>query len=104
MSRRRVHLPEHDRTKPARQVVTFLLIANIAMFAIYTFEAQKVFANPVSQIGMQSVLKSCIINRIIHFWLTGSTGFLRLYCLGIDQTRHTPVVYFPSIPQCSHTS
>lgn len=48
VSRRRVHLPEHDRTKPARQIVTFLLICNISMFAIYTFEAQKVMANPVS--------------------------------------------------------
>lgn len=48
VSRRRVHLPEHDRSKPGRQIVTFLLICNIAMFAIYTFEAQKVFANPVS--------------------------------------------------------
>lgn len=47
VSRRRVHLPEHDRSKPGRQIVTFLLICNIAMFAIYTFEAQKVFANPV---------------------------------------------------------
>lgn len=47
VSRRRVHLPEHDRTKPGRQVVTFLLIANVAMFAIYTFEAQKVANNPV---------------------------------------------------------
>lgn len=49
VSRRRVHLPEHDRSKPGRQIVTFLLICNIAMFAIYTFEAQKVFANPVSR-------------------------------------------------------
>lgn len=48
VSRRRVHLPEHDRTKPGRQVVTFLLIANVAMFAIYTFEAQKVANNPVN--------------------------------------------------------
>ena len=48
VSRRRVHLPEHDRTKPGRQIVTFLLICNISMFAIYTFEAQKVMANPVS--------------------------------------------------------
>lgn len=48
VSRRRVHLPEHDRTKPGRQIVTFLLICNIAMIAIYTFEAQKVVANPVS--------------------------------------------------------
>lgn len=48
VSRRRVHLPEHDRSKPGRQIVTFLLISNVAMFAIYTFEAQKVSANPVS--------------------------------------------------------
>lgn len=48
VTRRRVHLPEHDRTKPGRQIVTFLLICNLAIFAIYTFEAQKVFANPVS--------------------------------------------------------
>lgn len=52
VSRRRVHLPEHDRTKPARQVVTFLLIANVAMFAIYTFEAQKVANNPVCIFGL----------------------------------------------------
>lgn len=49
VSRRRVHLPEHDRSKPGRQIVTFLLICNVAIFAVYTFEAQKVFANPVSR-------------------------------------------------------
>ncbi|CRK93108.1 CLUMA_CG006518, isoform C [Clunio marinus] len=49
VSRRRVHLPEHDRTKPGRQIVTFLLICNISMIAIYTFEAQKVMANPVQK-------------------------------------------------------
>uniref|UniRef100_A0AAR5PTK5 Otopetrin n=1 Tax=Dendroctonus ponderosae TaxID=77166 RepID=A0AAR5PTK5_DENPD len=49
VSRRRVHLPEHDRTKPGRQVVTFLLICNITMWIIYTFEAQKVEANPVQK-------------------------------------------------------
>lgn len=48
VSRRRVHLPEHDRIKPGRQIVTFLLICNVSMFAIYTFEAQKVTSNPVS--------------------------------------------------------
>ena len=48
VSRRRVHLPEHDRSKPGRQIVTFLLICNVSMFAIYTFDAQKVFANPVN--------------------------------------------------------
>lgn len=44
--------PEHDRTKPGRQIVTFLLICNISMIAIYTFEAQKVIANPVSVITL----------------------------------------------------
>ncbi|XP_011568585.3 proton channel OtopLc isoform X8 [Plutella xylostella] len=47
VSRRRVHLPEQERTKPARQAVTFLLICNVTMWLIYTFEAQKVLANPV---------------------------------------------------------
>lgn len=48
VSRRRVHLPEHDRSKPGRQIVTFLLICNISMFVIYTFEVQKVQQDPVS--------------------------------------------------------
>lgn len=48
VSRRRVHLPEQERSKPARQAVTFLLICNVTMWLIYTFEAQKVLANPVS--------------------------------------------------------
>lgn len=47
VSRRRVHLPEHDRSKPGRQIVTFLLILNVTMWIIYTFEAKKVLANPV---------------------------------------------------------
>ncbi|CAL4060218.1 unnamed protein product, partial [Meganyctiphanes norvegica] len=45
--RRQVSLPEHERTKPGRQVVTFLLICNLTMWVIYTFETQKVEANPV---------------------------------------------------------
>lgn len=49
VSRRRVHLPEQERSKPARQAVTFLLICNVTMWLIYTFEAQKVLANPVSK-------------------------------------------------------
>ncbi|XP_017870454.1 PREDICTED: uncharacterized protein LOC108618807 isoform X8 [Drosophila arizonae] len=67
VSRRRVHLPEHDRSKPGRQIVTFLLICNVAMFAIYTFEAQKVFANPVSryvQLDFYGFVPWSIIQRI----------------------------------------
>ena len=47
VSRRRVHLPEHDRSKPGRQIVTFLLICNVTMWVIYTFEVQKVAFDPV---------------------------------------------------------
>ncbi|XP_067640767.1 proton channel OtopLc isoform X3 [Eurosta solidaginis] len=67
VSRRRVHLPEHDRSKPGRQIVTFLLICNVAMFAIYTFDAQKVFANPVSryvQLDFYGFVPWSIIQRI----------------------------------------
>ncbi|XP_065362939.1 proton channel OtopLc isoform X2 [Calliphora vicina] len=63
VSRRRVHLPEHDRSKPGRQIVTFLLICNVAMFAIYTFEAQKVFANPV-QLDFYGFVPWAIIQRV----------------------------------------
>lgn len=66
VSRRRVHLPEHDRSKPGRQIVTFLLICNISMFAIYTFEAQKVFANPVSHI---SLTPSSHFSDILTFYI-----------------------------------
>ncbi len=36
-----------DRSKPGRQVVTFLLICNLAIWVIYTFEVQKVEESPV---------------------------------------------------------
>jgi hypothetical protein len=39
-----------DRTKPGRQIVTFLLICNLAIWVIYTFEVQKVEESPV-QVG-----------------------------------------------------
>ncbi|XP_075156792.1 proton channel otopetrin-like a isoform X15 [Haematobia irritans] len=63
VSRRRVHLPEHDRSKPGRQIVTFLLICNVAMFAIYTFDAQKVYANPV-QLDFYGFVPWAIIQRV----------------------------------------
>lgn len=62
VSRRRVHLPEHDRSKPGRQVVTFLLICNVTMWIIYTFEMQKVKANPV-QLKFYGFLAWAIVQR-----------------------------------------
>ncbi|XP_021931660.1 otopetrin-2-like isoform X2 [Zootermopsis nevadensis] len=63
VGRRRVHLPEHDRSKPGRQVVTFLLICNVTMWVIYTFEAQKVIANPV-QLDFYGFLAWVIVQRV----------------------------------------
>ncbi|CAB3373036.1 Hypothetical predicted protein [Cloeon dipterum] len=63
VSRRRVHLPEHERTKPGRQVVTFLLICNITMWVIYTFEVQKVSNNPV-QLDFYGFLAWAIVQRV----------------------------------------
>lgn len=63
VSRRRVHLPEHDRSKPGRQVVTFLLICNLTMWVIYTFESRKVIANPV-QLDFYGFLAWAIVQRV----------------------------------------
>lgn len=63
VSRRRVHLPEHDRSKPGRQIVTFLLICNVTMWVIYTFEVPKVAANPV-QIDFYGYLPWALVQRI----------------------------------------
>lgn len=50
MTRRRVINPEQDQMKPGRQTVTFLLITNLTFWLVYTFEMQKVEANPVQVI------------------------------------------------------
>ncbi|XP_039279342.1 proton channel OtopLc isoform X8 [Nilaparvata lugens] len=63
IARRRVHLPEHDRSKPGRQVVTFLLICNVTMWIIYTFETQKVIANPV-QLDFYGFLAWAMVQRV----------------------------------------
>lgn len=93
VSRRRVHLPEHDRTKPGRQIVTFLLICNISMFVIYTFEAQKVYSNPVS---FAFSLRNCILPTALSL---GAIGLLRVHCLVTGATRDAASLHFPSIPQ-----
>jgi hypothetical protein len=45
--RRRIHSTSHETKKPGRQVVTFLLLCNITMWIVYTFEVQKVKDSPV---------------------------------------------------------
>ena len=63
MSRRRVSTAEQDREKPGRQAVTFLLITNLTLWLVYTFEMQKVEANPV-QLNFYGFLPWAIVQRI----------------------------------------
>ncbi|CAG7825539.1 unnamed protein product [Allacma fusca] len=49
VGRRRIHLPEHSRTKPGRQIVTLLLITNLTMWVIVTLEIRKVDSDPVQR-------------------------------------------------------
>ncbi|XP_057371829.1 uncharacterized protein LOC130692779 [Daphnia carinata] len=63
MSRRSVNTAEQDLEKPGRQCVTFLLITNMTLWLVYTFEMQKVEANPV-QLNFYGFLPWAIIQRI----------------------------------------
>jgi len=47
VARRRIASADQDRSKPGRQIVTFLLICNLSIWVIYTFEVQKVEESPV---------------------------------------------------------
>ncbi|CAG0882651.1 unnamed protein product [Darwinula stevensoni] len=47
VGKRSINSPEHEASRPGRQLITFLLICNLAMWALLTFEMQKVEANPV---------------------------------------------------------
>lgn len=45
--RRSAYRREQERQKPGREMITFLLMCNIAMWGINTFELQRTEANPV---------------------------------------------------------
>ena len=47
MTRRRVNSSEQNLKKPGRQIVTFLLINNIILWLVYTFQMQNLEANPI---------------------------------------------------------
>jgi hypothetical protein len=63
ISRRSVSKAEQDLEKPGRQSVTFLLITNMTLWLVYTFEMQKVEANPV-QLNFYGFLPWSIVQRI----------------------------------------
>jgi len=45
--RRRISTSGQNANKPGRQVITFLLLCNMTMWVIYTFEMEKVEDSPV---------------------------------------------------------
>lgn len=46
-SRRSAATPEHNRKKPGREIVTFLLVSNLAMWAINTLEKSRAESHPI---------------------------------------------------------
>ena len=81
--RRRIHSNDHDASKPGRQVVTFLLICNITMWVIYTFEVQKVKDSPV-QVKNHIFFKLCTLFLLILYFFFFSAPLLRILCLVND--------------------
>lgn len=63
VSKRCVSQPEHDLSKPGRQVVTFMLLCNLALWAVYTLEIDKVKVNPV-QLNFYGALHWAVIQRV----------------------------------------
>lgn len=53
---------EHERVKPGREFVTFLLMCNVAMWAVNTFEVQRTEANPIQLNFFGSVAWNIIIH------------------------------------------
>jgi len=54
---------EHERQKPGREFVTFLLVCNIALWSINIFEVQRSEANPV-QLEFYGIVAWNIFNHI----------------------------------------
>ena len=54
---------EHGRTKPGRQIVTFLILSNLGLWITYNFEIQKVNATP-DQLQFYGFFPWIIIQRI----------------------------------------
>ncbi|XP_076368324.1 proton channel OtopLc-like isoform X2 [Tachypleus tridentatus] len=63
MSCRTAYLPEQDQQKPGRQVVTFLMISNLTLWIIYTFQMQKVEASPVER-EFYGIMGWAVITRV----------------------------------------
>ncbi|XP_076319583.1 proton channel OtopLc-like [Tachypleus tridentatus] len=60
---RSAHLSEQEQQKPGRQIVTFLIISNLTLWIIYTFQMQKVEASPVER-EFYGVMGWAVITRV----------------------------------------
>ena len=105
VSRRRVHLPEHDRSKPGRQIVTFLLIANVTMWIIYTFETQKGVANPVQVLFFITILfcYQYILCKLYKSYYSVTAGILWFFGVVNGTKSYSSFVYFPSFSFSCHS-
>jgi surface polysaccharide O-acyltransferase-like enzyme len=69
--RRRISSERQNNDKPGRQVVTFLLIVNIALWFVYTFEVQKIEDSPVQRnfygFGAWAVIHRLLLPLCIFF-------------------------------------
>ncbi|CAG0922490.1 unnamed protein product [Notodromas monacha] len=63
-NKRAIHKQTLNETKPGRQLITFLLLTNLAMFAIYIVEAQKVDRLPV-QLNFYGYLTWTVILKLV---------------------------------------
>ena len=64
ISARAIYLPEHVRTRPGRQVVTYLLMSNFSLWFMYTFEIAEAEANPV-HINFFGAIQWAVLLRIL---------------------------------------
>ena len=100
--RRRIHSTSHETKKPGRQVVTFLLLCNITMWIVYTFEVQKVKDSPV-QVGSGNVNKD-ILTAVDFGAIFFSAEILRVLCLVNDPKGLPATVHFLQIPLLCYSS
>jgi hypothetical protein len=62
-SRRSASTPNHIRKKPGREIVTFLLVSNLAMWAINTLEKSRAESHPL-QLQFYGLLSWTVLSHI----------------------------------------
>ena len=99
--RRRIHSQNHDSNKPGRQVVTFLLLCNITMWIMFTFEVQKVKDSPV-QVSLflrgfvESIFKCSVCSHYSFTFSDFTPGqwFKEFVCLSAFSSDFIPQLFW----------